>query len=112
MTHAASESVVTTPVASESTKPANTTKVRAFSRLAVNRLAAAATPTPIAPTTSQVVVDKNNFTDHFTTVGSATFDKNTGIATLTPDASSQKGAISLGTKINSIRVSTSLVKLT
>ncbi|MEJ7424619.1 lectin-like domain-containing protein, partial [Staphylococcus warneri] len=101
MTHAASESVVTTPVASESTKPANTTKVRAFSRLAVNRLAAAATPTPIAPTTSQVVVDKNNFTDHFTTVGSATFDKNTGIATLTPDASSQKGAISLGTKINS-----------
>ena len=74
MTHTASESVVTTPVASESTKPANTTKVRAFSRLAVNRLAATS-PTPIAPTTSQVVVDKNNFTDHFTTVGSATFDK-------------------------------------
>jgi hypothetical protein len=43
------------------------------------------------PTTSQVVVDKNNFTDHFTTVGSATFDKNTGIATLTPDVGSQKG---------------------
>ncbi|MEJ7419059.1 putative Ig domain-containing protein, partial [Staphylococcus warneri] len=100
MTHTASESVVTTPVASESTKPANTTKVRAFSRLAVNRLAATS-PTPIAPTTSQVVVDKNNFTDHFTTVGSATFDKNTGIATLTPDVGSQKGAISLGTKIDS-----------
>jgi len=35
--------------------------------------------------------------------GSATYDPKTGIATLTPDAYSQKGAISLNTRLDSNR---------
>ena len=48
----------------------------------------------------QVVVTKENFSDYFWTVDDASYDETTGIATLTPDEKSKKGAITLDTKLN------------
>ncbi|MCD8914328.1 FIVAR domain-containing protein [Staphylococcus simulans] len=48
----------------------------------------------------EVVVTPENFNDYFWTVDDATYDKSTGIATLTPNERSKKGSISLDTKMN------------
>ncbi|WP_338390408.1 lectin-like domain-containing protein, partial [Staphylococcus capitis] len=82
--------------------------MRTFSRMSVFKTLAA---TPAASTTTtassvssnSVVVTKDNFNDHMNVSGSATFDKNTGIVTLTPDVNSVKGAISLNTRLDSNR---------
>ncbi|HEC2186309.1 TPA: putative Ig domain-containing protein [Staphylococcus delphini] len=92
-------SASTKSTAMDSNLVAPTTKVRAFSRLAVNNLTA--TPTAATVTPNQAVVNKDNFTDYFTTSGAALYNPYTGVVTLTPDANSQKGAITLGTKIDS-----------
>ncbi|NMK33127.1 lectin-like domain-containing protein, partial [Staphylococcus capitis] len=93
--------------ASESTA-SKVSNLRTFSRMSVFKTLAA---TPAASTTTtassvssnSVVVTKDNFNDHMNVSGSATFDKNTGIVTLTPDVNSVKGAISLNTRLDSNR---------
>ncbi|MDN8904726.1 hypothetical protein Q0O86_14260, partial [Staphylococcus aureus] len=52
-------------------------------------------------TANTMTVNKDNFKQYMTTSGNATYDQSTGIVTLTPDAYSQKGAITLGTRIDS-----------
>ena len=61
------------------------------------------TTTTSSLTSNSVVVNKDNFNEHMNLSGSATYDPKTGIATLTPDAYSQKGAISLNTRLDSNR---------
>ena len=45
-------------------------------------------------------VTKNNFLDYFSLKGSATYDQNTGIVTITPDEYSKVGNLSLKSKID------------
>ncbi|MGX7032462.1 lectin-like domain-containing protein [Pediococcus argentinicus] len=45
-------------------------------------------------------VNKNNLTDYFNVNGNATYDKSTGIVTLTKDSNNQSGNITLKDKIN------------
>ena len=61
------------------------------------------TTTTSSLTSNSVVVNKDNFNERMNLSGSATYDPKTGIATLTPDAYSQKGAISLNTRLDSNR---------
>ncbi|PNZ39837.1 lectin-like domain-containing protein, partial [Staphylococcus lutrae] len=99
LAYAAPANLVATTTAIDSSQQQPTSKLRTFSRLAVNNLAAQPYAA-LAPSSGQAVVNKDNFLDYFTMSGSATYDKTKGIVTLTPDATSQKGAISLGTIIN------------
>ena len=48
----------------------------------------------------KVAVTKENFLDYFKLNGSATYDKDNGIVTLTPDETSKGGNFSLNSKIN------------
>ena len=48
----------------------------------------------------KVTVTKENFLDYFKLNGSATYDKDNGIVTLTPDETSKGGNFSLNSKIN------------
>lgn len=81
--------------------------LRTFSRFTVLNTMAAPTTTSTTTTSNltsnSVVVNKDNFNEHMNLSGSATYDPKTGIATLTPDAYSQKGAISLNTRLDSNR---------
>ncbi|MEB6610607.1 KxYKxGKxW signal peptide domain-containing protein, partial [Staphylococcus borealis] len=87
----------TTNSTSSSTSP---TKLRTFSRLAVSTNNANVAVAQV-DNNDFVSINKDNFTDHFNVKDSATFDASTGIVTLTPDANSKKGSITLNTKINS-----------
>lgn len=73
------------------------TNLRSVSRIAATTLAATAATVQ----SDNVVVTKDNFNDNMKLSGSATFNQNTGVVTLTPDQNSLKGAVSLNTKINS-----------
>ena len=53
-----------------------------------------------ASQTGKVTVTKENFLDYFKLNGSATYDKDNGIVTLTPDETSKGGNFSLNSKIN------------
>jgi hypothetical protein len=53
-----------------------------------------------ATDTAVTTVNKDNFLDYFALNGSATYDKTTGIITLTPDKNDQVGNFSLNSKIN------------
>ena len=53
-----------------------------------------------AKDTAVTTVNKDNFLDYFSLNGAATYDKNTGIITLTPDKNDQVGNFSLNSKIN------------
>ena len=48
------------------------------------------TTTTSSLTSNSVVVNKDNFNERMNLSGSATYDPKTGIATLTPDAYSQR----------------------
>ncbi|RQX32374.1 lectin-like domain-containing protein, partial [Staphylococcus capitis] len=96
---------------SQSASESSASKVsnlRTFSRMSVFKTLAA---TPAASTTTtassvssnSVVVTKDNFKQYMNVSGSATFDQDTGIVTLTPDVNSVKGAISLNTRLDSNR---------
>ncbi|HEI9353534.1 TPA: serine-rich repeat glycoprotein adhesin SasA, partial [Staphylococcus aureus] len=85
-----------TSTTSTSTAPV---KLRTFSRLAMSTFASAATTTAV--TANTITVNKDNLKQYMTTSGNATYDQSTGIVTLTQDAYSQKGAITLGTRIDS-----------
>ncbi|WP_047561016.1 lectin-like domain-containing protein, partial [Staphylococcus schweitzeri] len=74
-------------------------KLRTFSRLAMSSFASAATTSAL--TANTITVNKDNFKQHMTTSGNATYDQSTGIVTLTQDITSQRGAITLGTRIDS-----------
>ena len=52
------------------------------------------------PKTGETTVTKENFLDYFRLNGSATYDKDNGIVTLTPDETSKGGNFSLNSKIN------------
>ncbi|WP_076684528.1 lectin-like domain-containing protein, partial [Staphylococcus haemolyticus] len=96
-----------TLLVSDSTNTSTSTaplSLRTFSKYAVNTLAIPTTVTTYvasAPTTDVVTVTKDNFSQHFNLKDAAIYDANTGIVTLTPDTPSQKGSITLNTKINS-----------
>ncbi|MDE3887327.1 lectin-like domain-containing protein, partial [Escherichia coli] len=85
-----------TSTTSTSTAPV---KLRTFSRLAMSTFASAATTTAL--TANTITVNKDNLKQYMTTSGNATYDQSTGVVTLTQDAYSQKGAITLGTRIDS-----------
>ena len=65
--------------------------------------AASTTTTASSVSSNSVVVTKDNFKQYMNVSGSATFDQDTGIVTLTPDVNSVKGAISLNTRLDSNR---------
>lgn len=96
-----------TLLVSDSTNTSTSTaplSLRTFSKYAVNTLAIPTTVTTYvasAPTTDVVTVTKDNFSQHFNLKDTAIYDANTGIVTLTSDTPSQKGSITLNTKINS-----------
>lgn len=57
----------------------------------------------VSPAESQsgkVTITKDNFLDYFRVNGSATYDSNDGIVTITPEAMAQSGNFSLKSKIN------------
>ena len=57
----------------------------------------------VSPAESQsgkVTITKDNFLDYFRVNGSATYDQNNGIVTITPEAMAQSGNFSLKSKIN------------
>ena len=57
----------------------------------------------VSPAESQsekVSITKDNFLDYFRVNGSATYDQNNGIVTITPEAMAQSGNFSLKSKIN------------
>lgn len=92
----ASANLNKTSTTSTSTAPI---KLRTFSRLAMSTFASAATTSAV--TANTITVNKDNLKQYMTTSGNATYDQSTGIVTLTQDAYSQKGAITLGTRIDS-----------
>lgn len=61
----------------------------------------ASAATTSAVTANTITVNKDNLKQYMTTSGNATYDQSTSIVTLTQDAYSQKGAITLGTRIDS-----------
>ena len=98
---------LTSTSTSNQSSPTSFANLRTFSRFTVLNTMAAPTTTSTTTTSSltsnSVVVNKDNFNEHMNLSGSATYDPKTGIATLTPDAYSQKGAISLNTRLDSNR---------
>ena len=54
----------------------------------------------ISSPTDRVNVTKDNFLDYFSLNGSATYDQNTGIVTITPDEGNKVGNFSLKSKID------------
>ncbi|WP_254260810.1 lectin-like domain-containing protein, partial [Lactobacillus helveticus] len=62
----------------------------------------ATSPSRALPTVNEALtqVTKNNFLDYFSLKGSATYDKNTGIVTITPDDYNKVGNFSLKSKID------------
>ncbi|WP_188350585.1 lectin-like domain-containing protein, partial [Mammaliicoccus stepanovicii] len=96
VTNSVNSSASSTSTTSTSLAP----KLRNLTRMAtVNSLATPVSVTNVSANT--VTVTKDNFSEHMNVSGSATYDPKTGIVTLTPDVSSQKGAITLGTRIDS-----------
>lgn len=93
---------LTSTSTSNQSSPTSFANLRTFSRFTVLNTMAAPTTTS-SLTSNSVVVNKDNFNEHMNLSGSATYDPKTGIATLTPDAYSQKGAISLNTRLDSNR---------
>ncbi|MBM0847017.1 hypothetical protein D0396_04415, partial [Staphylococcus epidermidis] len=93
---------LTSTSTSNQSSPTSFANLRTFSRFTVLNTMAAPTTTSNL-TSNSVVVNKDNFNEHMNLSGSATYDPKTGIATLTPDAYSQKGAISLNTRLDSNR---------
>ncbi|WP_394860111.1 lectin-like domain-containing protein, partial [Staphylococcus epidermidis] len=98
---------LTSTSTSNQSSPTSFANLRTFSRFTVLNTMAAPTTTSTTTTSNltsnSVVVNKDNFNEHMNLSGSATYDPKTGIATLTPDAYSQKGAISLNTRLDSNR---------
>ena len=54
----------------------------------------------VSSTTPTINVTKDNFSNYFTTLGTASFDSSTGIATLTANSEGQVGALTLNNKLS------------
>lgn len=89
----------TTPVAKATTTPSKVSALHKPAQLLVTSKDVKVQPKALAKT-AQVHVNKDNFLDYFTLNGSATYDKTTGIVTITPDQYNQVGNFALDSKID------------